>query len=168
MRFVACRRALAPAALCVVVAGLAGCGGGGSSTAAGPTTTTDAIQARCTVYRQMANDDFSVASRAASAATDWPEFRAVLVQGNRDAESGYARVARIATGPLRADALRLVAFMPVSRALVARSESFARYRADVLRLPGDTAVRAAAKRVYLDAQRTCSVTIAHPLATAKA
>lgn len=162
MRSLASLRALAGA---VAVTALAAACSGGTSIQAAPTSTTDAASARCTVYRQMASNDFRVSSQGALATTDWPRFRALLVDGNRQAEADYSALAKVATGALHDDAVRLAAFMPASRALVTRSVTFRRYRAELARLPGDAAVRAAAKRIFADARTTCSVTVAHPLAT---
>ena len=150
-----------------LIAALAGaCGGAGTSTEARVTTSTDAERARCPVYRQMASSDFGVSSRGALVTTDWPRFRRALVEGNRAAEADYTALARVTTGSLRADARRVAAFMPRSRALAGRSPSFAQYRRDLRRLPGDEAVRAATARVNADARRTCAVTITHPLVRA--
>lgn len=164
MRIARLSRALAATGLISALAGA--CSGAGTSTEARPTTTTAAERARCGVYRQMANSDFRVASRGALATTDWPRFRQLLIAGNRSAEVDLTALARVTTGSLRADARRVAAFMPASRALAGRSPSFAQYRRDLRRLPGDEAVRAATARVNADARRTCAVTITHPLVRA--
>lgn len=143
--------------LAAAAAALAACSSAGGH--AGPTTTTAPL--RCAAYERLSRRDLEVLAVLRDPTADWPARRRALIAGNAGAEVAYKALAAQTTGPLHDDAVLAAAFMPKSRDLVTRSASFAAYWSALKRLPGDAAVREAARRIDADAIATCHVVIAH-------
>ncbi len=151
--------------LCALTALCVSCASSGPTFIKVPASTTTVsvrLAPACAPLQALGDLGVHATVNTRNEASNWRTLRLVLADVNVRSERLYEQVAAELSGTPHADAARLAAFMPRSRALLRVSRSLSDYRARLDARPGIGAARSAARSLTGTARFLCDITLVAP------